>query len=227
MKAMMTYVISLLVLASLASAAGVPNNVYGEYVEARTADVFTGACFANSEVGLVGNLAVFGWTINKGTWDGVTLDGLGVVGAVRARSTLGDVNGSPYPVQAVLIIDEKATAEQRLALKAFAQRQGGDLLQNIVRVEYQPIELTIENGNVHSANAQLTAGSLARIQTRAINKGDHVCSNEEVWYLPLTKLDHAMPAYTLAHDFNGKGLDTRWNNPDKRSGFVGSFHVQE
>ncbi len=40
--------------------------VSGEYVEARTADVYTGPCFANSEVQLVGNLAVFGWKIEKG-----------------------------------------------------------------------------------------------------------------------------------------------------------------
>ena len=51
--------------------AGIPSrSIYGDYVEARTADVYTGPCVANAEVGLVGNLAVFGWKINRGDWHG-------------------------------------------------------------------------------------------------------------------------------------------------------------
>jgi hypothetical protein len=227
MKSLMTFVATLLLVASAVFAAGISgNHVQGEYVEARTADVFTGACFANSEVGLTGDLAVFGWKITKGTWQGVNLDGLGVVAAVKASNTLGDVYTSAYPVKAVLIVDESASPEQRLALKSFAQRMGGDLLQDIVRIEYLPVSLKLD-GNIHNATATLTAGSLAKIQTRSIHSGDHICSNEEVWYQPLTKLGHAMPAYTIAHNFKGEGLGTVWSSPSRRSGFVGNFHVQE
>src|SRR5438094_6713028 len=84
------------------------NNIYGDYVEARTADVYTGPCFANSEVGLTGELAVFGWKVNRGEWHGTSLDGLSVVAAVKARTTLGDVYESAYPVRAVLIVDSRA-----------------------------------------------------------------------------------------------------------------------
>jgi hypothetical protein len=213
--------------ATLPKSNALNTSVRGDYIEARTADVFTGPCFANSEVDLVGNLAVFGWRVNQGSWKGVKLDGLGVVGVVRASSTLGNVNGDAYPVQAVLIIDEKANAEQRLALRAFAQRMGGDLLQDIVKVDYQPIAFEVEGNNVHSASAKLTAGTLANIQTRAINNGDHLCSNEENWYSPLTKVEHAMPAYALAHSFKGQGLGTTWSSPDKRSAFVGSFELND
>lgn len=213
---------------ALALAGGLPaTDVTGAYVEARTADVYTGPCFANSEVGLTGDLAVFGWKINQGTWQGVRLDGLGVVGVVKASATLGDVTASAYPVKAVLIIDERADAEQRLALKNFAQRMAGDLLSDIVRIDYRPVELELEGGNVHGARATLTAGELARIQTRAIHAGDHICSNEEVWYLPLTKVGHAMPAYALAHSFQGRGLGTIWKAPGQRSAFVADFHYQE
>jgi hypothetical protein len=216
-----------LFLAGSVFAAGLQNqtNVHGEYIEARTADVYTGPCFANSEVDLVGNLAVFGWHVNEGTYDGVKLDGLSVVGVVRANSTLGNIYGSAYPVKSVLIIDDSASTEQRLALKSFAQRMGGDLLQDVVKVEYQPVELTFKDDNLHTRVASLTAGSLAKIQTRAINEGDHLCSNEETWYSPLTKVDHAMPAFALAHSFKGSGLNTTWSSPEKRSAFVGSFQL--
>jgi len=216
--------ISLLFLASLGFAAGIPSgNIYGEYVEARTADVFTGACFANSEVGLMGELAVFGWRVTKGSWKGVSLDGLSVVGVVRANHTLGDPHESIYPVKSVLIVDSRANVEQRLALRSFAQKMGGDLLQDIVRVEYQPVELAFEKNDMHSMKATLTAGALAKIQTRAISEGDHLCRNEQVWYQPLTKLDHAMPVYVTAHNFKGEGLGVNWSSPDKRSSFIGSF----
>ena len=75
------------------------------------------ACFANSEVGLVGELAVFGWRIQKGAWQGTSLDGFSVVGAVRASYTLGVAGRSPYPIKSVLIVDVRANPEQRLALR--------------------------------------------------------------------------------------------------------------
>jgi hypothetical protein len=222
-------VLSLCLAGSTLMAAGLQNRTQlrGDYIEARTADVFTGPCFANSEVDLVGNLAVFGWKINGGTWEGVNLDGLSVVGVVKAASTLGNIHNNAYPVKSVVIIDERATPEQRLALKSFAQRMGGDLLQDIVKVNYDAIDLMIEGNNIHGAKATLTAGTLAKIQTRAINEGDHLCSNEITWYGPLTKLDHAMPAYALAHSYKGKELNTTWSSPEKRSAFVGQFNFSE
>jgi len=215
-------------LAPCLFAASIPNNsVRGEYIEARTADVYTGPCFANSEVDLVGNLAVFGWKVDKGTFQGVNIDGLSVVGVVKAASTLGNVNGNAYPVKSVIIVDDKANPEQRLALKAFAQRMGGDLLQDVVRVDYQPIAFDITGDSIHAGSAKMTAGTLASIQTRAINPGDHLCSNEVTWYRPLTKTTHAMPAYALAHTYRGTGLNTTWSSPEKRSAFLGEFQLND
>src|SRR5579863_10260973 len=195
-----------LAMAGLTLAAGLaPRNISGNYVEARTADVYTGPCFANSEVGLVGNLAVFGWKVTKGSWQGVDLDGMAVVGVVKAHHTLGDVYETAYPVKAVMIVDSRANPEQRLALQSFAKHMAGDLLQDVVRVDYEPVDLTFANDDIHSMKATLTAGNLAKISTRAINEGDHICRNEEVWYRPLTKVDHAMPAFALANTFQGKG----------------------
>src|SRR5262249_39915472 len=86
----MKKLVPFLLSASLGFAGGIPSqNIYGNYIEARTADVYTGPCFANSEAGLIGELAVFGWKVEKGSWQGVDLDGLSVVAAVRASATLG------------------------------------------------------------------------------------------------------------------------------------------
>src|SRR3984893_10159051 len=184
-----------LLSASLCFAGGIPSHsIYGDYIEARTADVYTGPCFANSEAGLIGNLAVFGWKVDQRSWQGVDLDGVSVVAAVKAKNTLGNVYETAYPVKAVLIIDEKATPEQRMALRSFARKMGGDLLEAIVEVDYQTISLTFVNNDMHSMQATLTAGALANIQTRAMNEGDHICRNEETWYPPLTKTKPPKPS---------------------------------
>ncbi|HEU0121593.1 MAG TPA: DUF1326 domain-containing protein [Bryobacteraceae bacterium] len=214
--------------ASALFAAGFPSKqLRGTYVEARSADVFVGPCFANSEVEMAGNLAVMGWKIEKGSWEGVSLDGLGVVGVVKASATLGDVHHTAYPVKSVLIIDEKASPEQRMALKSFAQRMSNDLLSDVVRIDYKPVTLTVEDNNVHTATAKLEAGAIAAIQTRGIRKADQVCSHEGVWYPPLTAVDHAMPAYALAHNYKGDALGTKWSSPEKASAFVANFHLSE
>jgi hypothetical protein len=228
MKVFSGIVLGIAILACAAAGASFhKTELRGEYVEARTADVYTGPCFANSEVNLAGDLAVMGWKITEGAWQGVKLDGLSVVGVMRASSTLGNIDRSPYPVKAVLIVDERADALQRLALRGFAEHMSGDLLQDIVHVEYQPIELSFANGNVHSMEARLAAGKLARIETRSLGEGDNICHNEGVWYKPLTKLDHAMPAYTLAQGYGGTGLDTTWTSYGSRSSFVGTFHYRD
>jgi hypothetical protein len=221
----------LLALAGLCGAANRPvTDLKGNYVEARTADVFTGPCFANSEVELVGNLAVFGWRIDQGSWEGVALDGLSVVAAVKASSTLGDQFHSAYPVKSYLIVDQKASIAQRSALQQFAKRMAGDLLQDIAGISALPIEFKVEGDSIHEARVSLTAGTLAAVRTRALNTGDNHCSNEVTWYPPLTKLDHAMAAYALDHRFAGtsdKALNGSWWSPEKRSAFVGTFHLAE
>lgn len=214
--------------ASFSVAAGIPSrSINGNYIEARTADVYTGPCFANGEVEMNGREAVFGWKIHNGYWHGVDVHGLNVVAVIRTEHTLGDVYNPVNPAKAVLIIDSRANPAQALALRSFAEAQAGGLLDHIVRVDYTPIEFTIQNGNIHGGAAKLTAGSLATIQTRAMNATDHICGNEDVFYPPLAKLEHAMPAYALADSFSGEGLGETWSSPYRRSSFIGTFQASE
>src|SRR5438270_14053436 len=101
--------------------------VTGDYLESRSADIYTGQCFANGEVGLTGDQAILAWHIRSGTWDGVKLEGFSVVAAVKANATLGDPYADPYPAKSVLIIDSRADTRERAALAAFARHMGGKL----------------------------------------------------------------------------------------------------
>jgi hypothetical protein len=100
---------------------------------------------------------------------------------------------------------------------------GGDLLQDVARVVYQPVEIAFENDDLHSMKATLKAGDIAKIQTRAAQEGDHVCKNQELWYQPLSNVDHAMPAFAMAHTFSGDGLGTKWTAPGQVSSYIGTF----
>lgn len=195
--------------------------IRGDYIETRSADVYTGQCFANGEVNLVGDEAILAWHIQSGSWDGVPLDGLTVAAAVHANATLGDPYANPYPARAVLLVDDQATPQQSSALIAFAHQMGGELLRNAKQVIPVPIELAV-NSERHGV-ALLRAGQFATVQTRPVNGKDHVCGNEVTFYPPLTQLTHSMPAVALTDSYRGPGLDVDWESHGRRSAFVGTF----
>jgi hypothetical protein len=197
--------------------------ISGDYIETRSADVYTGQCFANGEVNLVGNEAIMGWHVDKGSWDGVALDGLNAVAVVRAKATLGDPYANPYPAKSVLVVDESATPQQRAALVSFVHHQTGKLTDDIEKVIYTTIDMGVVRDPAHHGMALLRAGNFVTVKTRGIDGHDHICGNEETFYPPLTETAHAMPAVAERDEYQGPGLDDTWSNSGKRSAFVGTF----
>src|SRR6516225_11639073 len=112
MRSLLPVIVAFICLFAIGAAA---QQIQGDYIETRSADVYTGQCFANGEVNLVGQEAILAWHVQNGSWDGVSLDGLSVAAAVRAKATLGDPYGNPYPAEAVLLVDEQANPQQRAA----------------------------------------------------------------------------------------------------------------
>jgi hypothetical protein len=207
-----------------------PATITGDYLETRSADVYTGQCFANGEVGLAGDQAILAWHVSDGSWLGEDLAGLTVVAAVKANATLGDPYANPYPAHSVVIVDEHATPAQRQVLIEFARHMGGKLLAHIEKVVSAPINMQVLRSADHNAEdhgrAMLHAGNFAAIETRAISPKDHLCGNEETFYPPLTATTHAMPAVALTDHYDGPALGVNWTLHDKRSAFVGTFSAE-
>src|SRR3569833_606453 len=105
---------------SLVTTTVVAQTIQGDYIETRSADVYTGQCFANGEVNLTGREALMALKVDRGTMDCVKLDGLAVAAAIRANATLGDPYANPYPAKAVLLVDDHATPQQKSALISLA-----------------------------------------------------------------------------------------------------------
>lgn len=197
--------------------------ISGEYIESRTCDVYTGPCFANGQIGQAGREALMAWKVDKGSWNNVDLTGLGAVLVMNASDTLGfnpTFTVNPFPVTSVILVDSKATKEQRAALVAFVKASTPKLSDKVVRVDSVPI--TLINDHL-SGKGQLIAGTVAKIETRAMSKKDCVCTNETVFYPPLMKISNSQPAYALKMNFTGEGLTSTWELNGGRSAFLGTF----
>jgi len=199
------------------------SQISGEYIESRTCDVYTGPCFANGQIGQAGREALMAWKVDQGSWNGVDLAGLGVVLVMNANDTLGfnpSFAVNPFPVTSVILVDSKATSEQRGALIAFVKDSTPKLSDKVVRIDSVPI--TLVNDHL-SGKGQLVAGKVARIESRAMSKKDCVCTNEDVFYPPLTKISNSQPAFALKMRFEGEGLTSTWDLNGGRSAFLGTF----
>ena len=215
--------LSLLAVMFLGTRTGQAVEIRGQYLEARTCDVYTGPCFANGEMGLAGKEAVLAWKVDEGGWNDVNLEGLGVALVLKSERTLG--NDGIFPMDAgtinsVILVDENASQAQQQALVAFVKHTAEELTKNVQRIDR--VALTLENDH-HSVEGVFTAGDIAEVRTRKLDGNDCICTNEEIYYQPLTDVHYATPAYSLAQSYTGEGLNCRWTNQGSRSAFLAIF----
>src|SRR5438874_1881415 len=107
----MKHILAAAALALFLTASTHAAGITGQYVEARTCDIWTGPCFANAEANLTGKHAVMGWRVDKGDLKNVKLDGLGIVAVIAASDTLGTAQTARG--EAVLLVDKRANSLQR------------------------------------------------------------------------------------------------------------------
>jgi len=194
--------------------------IRGQYVEARTCDVFTGACFANADTGLIGKNGVLAWKVDSGSIAGTKVDGLGIAAVISATDTLGLKQSGTG--RAVLIVDDRATKAQRDALVSFAKDQAGKLIGDVLAVHSAPFDLTICACDGEGC-AKLRAGTV-KLATRCLDADhDRGCGNDVTFYPPLARGVAAKAAMAVEHSFTGKELNETWNDAGRRGAFVGSF----
>jgi hypothetical protein len=199
-------------------AAGGRGTVTGAYVEARTAEVFTGGCIMNSEAETVGKQAVLAWKVDRGSFNGIAIDGLSVVAAVSGDRNLGmqEMGGEKPTVHSAMYVDQRANPAQQLALVAMANELSKGLVGTIVQVTSAPIQFTD-----HGSEIQVSAGP-ASLEVNKHLTHDPTCG-AMVWFHPLASIDDAAVGMASQHVFTGAALGTKWSDPNKRSAFFGTF----
>src|SRR6266568_3657408 len=128
-------------LATTVSMSAGGTTVSGQYVEARTAEIFTGGCIMNSEAETMGKQAVLAWKVDRGTFNGIALDGLSVVAAIAGDRNLGmqEIGGEKPTVKSAMYVDARANGAQQIALVAMANALSNGLVGTIVQVTPAPI----------------------------------------------------------------------------------------
>jgi hypothetical protein len=212
-------------IAAVASALGIASPVLaeieGDYLEVRTCDVYTGPCFASSEVGLTGKDAVMAWNVFKGDFQGVDLKGLCVVLVLSSQDTFAfqGLADATEP-RSLIVVDEEATDAQREALVAFAKEQAGEAAARVEDIQSAPIEMKLDTFELCG---NLQAGDIAKLSVRKAGKGDCICTNETGYYPPLADIENFVPGVTTEGEVTARALNTRWSIPGSRSAYLGTF----
>ena len=217
----MTRVMLVAALVGLAGSpllAGRNGSVTGEYVEARTAEVFTGGCMMGSEAETTGKQAVLAWKVDRGSFNGVSLDGLSVVAAVAGDRNLGiqEIGGGQAVTRTAMFVDGHANPAQQSALVAMASELSKGLIGNIVQVAPVSIEFADRGEAIHVSTGQVA------LDVKKEMSHDPSCGAMQ-WFHPLASVDQAAMGVAVQHAFSGAALGTKWSDPNKRSAFYGTF----
>lgn len=208
----------LTVLGATAACANTPNaknRITGDYVEARTASVFAGACHYNGELTTAGRQAVMAWHIADGSWNGVSLAGLNVMAGVTGDQNLGLDGGERH---AVVYLDPKTTDAQEEALVAALKANCHQSIGCVYQVKRVPITFT-KKGESFRAEAK-------GISTLVVDAmPNHECCKmpNMVWYKPFVELKDRRVGYTRESGVSDKLLGPQWTKQGENTAFYGKF----
>lgn len=203
--------------------AGAPaTTVSGDYVEARTAEVFAGGCIVGSEGETSGREAILAWRVGQGQVNGVSVDGLSIVAVVSSDVNLGthELGGvAPKTIRTAIRVDERATAAQRDALVAMARTLAPKMVTDVIDLKAVPITFTRDADHL-----AVRAGEASMDVATTV---DHAptCGALQ-WFSPLAKLTQSALGHTRSEAWSGSSLGTQWSMGDKRASFYGSFEVK-
>jgi hypothetical protein len=194
------------------------NSLKGDYVEARTASVFAGACHYNGELTTTGRDALMAWRVASGSWHGVELAGVRVLAVVSADVNLSDVQAER---RSELIIDRSASSEQARAMTDAIKSMYAATLGKVVNVSRAPIEFKHED-RAYS----VSSSSIVTIEVEAMP--DDLCCRmpQLVWYEPLVPLTSRKVGHTIKALYAGGTVCDAWQRNGENSAFYGSFSFQ-
>src|SRR5215831_10493446 len=175
------------------------SNVSGQYVEARTAEIFTGGCIMGSEAETMGKQAVLAWKVDRGSFNSVSLDGLTVVAAVAGDHNLGiqEIGGERAATRSALFVDDRANPAQQTALVAMAKELSQGLVGTIVEVTPAPIQFASHGKQIHVSAAEVA------LDVNKEMKDDPTCGAMQ-WFHPLATVDHAAIGVAEQNAFSGR-----------------------
>ena len=189
--------------------------ISGDYVEARTASVFAGACHFNGEVVTTGRDAVMAWNIKSGKWQGTDLAGVRAAAVVSSDANLIEDGAAR---RSEIVVDSAATDAQATALVDALKAKYAATLGKVVAVRRAPISFQHE-GRKYTVNAE----NLATLAVAAMPNDDCCRMPNLVWYSPLAPLSNRKVGFTAKATYAGGAVGEGWQREGENSAFYGSF----
>lgn len=205
-------------LGTLAHATPGANTLSGDYVEARTASVFAGACHYNGELVTAGREAEMAWSIRSGSWNGVSLKGLAVMAAISSDKNLKDNKAKR---RSVIYLDEKASKEQEMALLSALKSHYKASLGEIVGVKRVSLVFKREKDSFLVESKGLT-----KMVVKAMPNGECCKMPNQVWYEPLVAVKNRKVGYTETSGIKEKSLNLDWSKEGENSAIYGTFSLE-
>lgn len=191
----------------------IQQTVTGDYVEARTASVFAGACHYNGELVTVGRDALVAWNFKGGTHQGVSLAGVKAVAAVTSTNSLGN----PGERKMELAFDASATDAQVAAATALIQAKSGNELGTLVATRKTPITFTRTD-----AGYTVKAEKFGELNVNVKAEASCCIQPNLVWFSPLVPLEGRKVGYTELASSSSTVSDP-WTRTAEDSAFYGTF----
>lgn len=188
----------------------------GDYVEARTASVFAGACHWGGEYVSDGREAVMAWHFTDGDWQGVSLAGLSALAVVRADTNLARPEAQRLTQ---LYVDVKATPAQQTALVAALTTRHAQAFGQLKSVT--PQSITFARSPL--GGYRVTAPQVATLSVDALP--DRACCKQpsNVWYAPLVPIQDRRVGYTERVKCDARAGGDAWSRSSENSAFYGAF----
>lgn len=187
----------------------------GDYVEARSCNVYIGACHANGEIVTVGREALMAWQVKQGRAQGETLNGFNAVAVVVGSDNLAQEKAER---RSILYVDARANAAQQKALADTLSAQYSKALGEVVAVKTAPISFR-RQGLEYTVRIPETA--YLKTNRFACN---HCVMPHSIWYEPFVGLKNSLVAKAGLNEYKGAPeLAAQWRRTEENSSFVGEF----
>lgn len=189
----------------------------GQYVEARTASVFAGACHYGSEYTTRGREALLVWHFERGSWRGVDLCGTNVALAVSGEENLDEAAGARH---SILYTDGKDAPERRAAAADFVRTRCRELAGDVRAVKCVDLTFAFDDESYTARAPGLFELRGSKLENRACCAMPY-----DVWYTPFVDLAHPVVGCNSIFQFEDRALGPIWKRAGQNESFVGRFDL--
>jgi hypothetical protein len=206
-------------LCALPLAADEAPAVSGDYVEARSNEVYTCGCLYSGQMTTAGREAILAWRITRGVYQGTPLAGVRVAAVVVGDANLGAYDG---PRRTALYLDESASDAQVRAIVTLWLRTYSQALGKIATVHRAPISFTQQGDSV-----RVSIPNLVEVQARKARLREDAHPGSFLWYAPFVPLRNSSLVTALNYEYQGMDFQHQWQDlMPSINGYLGEFALK-